>query len=248
MKVKLYFTPTPLTEPKIRDKIAIVIDVLRASTSISTAIKNGCREVIPVATVGDAAAIRANLDRENVLVCGEREGLRIEGFDLGNSPSEYSEEVVRNKVLIFASTNGSRAILKCVPSYATYVCGFVNLSAVVETARRSEKDIAIVCAGKLGNFSLEDTFCGGAVIDKFLEGGNYVVSNDAAQVALMLYKNRGGSIESVIRQADHAKYLNDLGFGADIVAAATVDLLDVVPILSGNKIIDAQKQKVEGTV
>jgi 2-phosphosulfolactate phosphatase len=248
MKVKLYFTPTSLGEPKVRGKIAIAIDVLRASTSICTAFVNGCREIIPVAAVGDAAAMRANLDRKSVLICGEREGLKIEGFDLGNSPSEYSEQVVRDKVLIFASTNGSRAILKCAPGFAAFVCGFVNLSAVVEMVCTYDKDVAIVCAGKLGNFSLEDTFCGGAVIDRLLQCPGYVISNDAAQVAHMLYRAHGSSLESVIRQADHARYLCDLGFGADIVTAATIDSLNVVPALIGNKIVDARKQKMEGTV
>lgn len=248
MKVKLYFTPTPLSEAKVRGKVAIIIDVLRASTSICTAIKNGCREIIPVAAVGDAAAMRANLDRESVLVCGEREGLKIEGFDLGNSPSEYGESVVHNKVLVFASTNGSRAILKCAPSLVTFVCGFVNLSAVIDTVRKYDKDVAIVCAGKLGNFSLEDTFCGGAVIDRLLQHSGYVISNDAAQVAHILYKNRDGSIETVVRQADHAKYLIGLGFGEDIVTASAVDTLSVVPVLIGSKIVDAARQKPEGQI
>jgi 2-phosphosulfolactate phosphatase len=249
MKVKLYFTPTPLSEAKVRGRIAVVIDVLRASTSICTALMNGCREVIPVASVGDAAAMRANLDRERVLVCGEREGIKVEGFDLGNSPAEYSEEVVQNKALIFASTNGSRAILKCSPAYAAYVCGFVNMSAIVDTIKSQGKDIAIICAGKQGNFSLEDTDCGGAVIDRLMEsGGDYVISNDAAQVALMLYKNRSGSIESVVKQADHARYLMSIGFGEDVVTSSTLDTCPVIPVLSGNKVVDVQRQKVEGTV
>jgi 2-phosphosulfolactate phosphatase len=248
MKVKLYFTPAPLTEAKVRGKVTIVVDVLRASTTICTAIQNGCREIIPVGTVGDAAAIRANLDRDSVLVCGEREGLKIEGFDLGNSPAEYSEQIVRNKVLVFASTNGSRAILKCAPSAVTFVGGFVNLGAIVATAAKFDKDVAIVCAGKQGNFSLEDTFCGGAIIERLLQAGNYDVSNDAAQVALMLYKNQGQSVEAVIRQADHARYLIGLGFESDIATAAALDTINVVPVLSGNKIVDAQKHKLEGTI
>lgn len=248
MKVKLYFSPQPLTEAKIRGKVAIVVDVLRASTTICTAIQNGCREIIPVATVGDAAAMRANLDRDSVLVCGEREGLKIEGFDLGNSPAEYSEQVVRNKILVFASTNGSRAILKCAASSLTLVCGFVNLSVIVDTVKKFDRDVAIVCAGKQGNFSLEDTFCGGAVIDRMLAGDRYDISNDAAQVAHMLYKNQSESIEAVLNQADHARYLIGLGFGGDIITAATVDSIGVVPVLSGNKIVDAQKHKLEGMI
>ncbi len=248
MKVKLYFTPTPLTEAKLRGRTTIVVDILRASTTICTAIQNGCREIIPVATVGDAAAIRANLDRDSVLVCGEREGMKIEGFDLGNSPAEYSEQVVKGKVLVFASTNGSRAILKCAPSAATFVCGFVNLNSVVDITRKFDRDVAIVCAGKLGNFSLEDTFCGGAIIERLQQGGKYEVANDAAQVALMLYKNQGQPLEAVIRQADHARYLIGLGFESDIATAAALDTINVVPVLSGNKIVDAQKHKLEGTI
>ena len=108
--------------------------------------------------------------------------------------------------------------------------------------------MAIVCAGKLGNFSLEDTFCGGAIIDRMLQGSKYEISNDAAQVAHMLYKNQSESVESVLNQADHARYLIGLGFGGDIVTAATLDSIGVVPVLSGNKIVDAQKHKLEGMI
>lgn len=248
MIVKLYFSPVPVTDAKIRGRVAVVIDVLRASTSICTAVRNGCREVVPVGSTGDAAAMRANLDKGKVLLCGEREGLKVEGFDLGNSPSEYTEETVRDKVLIFASTNGSRAILKCAAAFQTLVCGFVNLSLVAETILNEQKDVAVVCAGRQGNFSLEDTFCGGALIDKLVNTGQFMVDNDAAQVAQMLYKNRDDSIEAVISRADHARYLKELGFGADILTAAAVDSVSVAPVLAGNKVIDLQKQKVEGTV
>ncbi len=248
MIVKLYFSPAPVTDAKIRGRVAVVIDVLRASTSICTAIQNGCREIVPVGSTGDAAAMRANLDKGKVLLCGEREGLKVEGFDLGNSPSEYSEEIVREKVLIFASTNGSRAILKCAAAAQAMVGGFVNLSIVAATILNAQKDVAVVCAGRQGNFSLEDTFCGGALIDLLVSSGKFTVDNDAAQVAQMLYKNRDNSVEAVIGRSDHARYLKDLGFGADIVTAAAVDTVNVVPVLVGNKVIDLQKQRAEGTV
>ncbi len=248
MIVKLYFTPQPLTDAKLRGRIAVVIDVLRASTSICTAIQNECREIVPVGATGDAAAMRANLDRAKVLLCGERDGNKVEGFDLGNSPAEYSSEVVRDKVLIFASTNGSRAILKCAPAIQTMICGFVNLSAVAEAILVAQKDVAIVCAGRQGNFSLEDTFCGGALIDKLVTSGAFQTDNDAAQVAHMWYKNQADSIEAVVSRADHARYLRELGYGADIVTACAVDTLDVIPILTENKVIDLLRKKVEGTV
>ncbi len=248
MIVKLYFTPQPLTDAKLRGRIAVVIDVLRASTSICTAIQNECREIVPVGATGDAAAMRANLDRAKVLLCGERDGNKVEGFDLGNSPAEYSLEVVRDKVLIFASTNGSRAILRCASAIQTMICGFVNLSAVAEAILIAQKDVAIVCAGRQGNFSLEDTFCGGALIDKLVTSGTFQTDNDAAQVAHMWYKNQADSVEAVVSRADHARYLRELGYGADIIAACSVDTLDVIPILTENKVIDLLRKKVEGTV
>lgn len=248
MIVKLYFTPAPVTDAKIRGRAAVVIDVLRASTTICTAIANGCREIVPVGSTGDAATMRANLDKAKVLLCGERDGLKVEGFDLGNSPSEYTEKAVQDKILLFASTNGSRAILKCSSAAQTYVCGFVNLSLVADTLVNTKKDAAIVCAGRQGNFSLEDTFCGGALVDRLVATGQYTIENDGAQIAHMLYKNRDSSEEAVISRAEHAVYLKGLGFGTDIVTAASIDLVPVVPILAGNKIIDLQKQKVEGTV
>ncbi len=248
MIVKLYFTPTPVTEAKIRGRIAVMIDVLRASTSICTAIASGCREIVPVAASGDAAALRATIGRGVVLLCGERDGHKIEGFDLGNSPSEYTEDVVRDKALIFSSTNGSRALLKCAAAAQVFVCGFVNLSTIAEKILAAQKDVAIVCAGRQGNFSLEDTFAGGALIEKLIASGSFQADNDAAQLAHMVYKNRDDDIETVISRTDHARYLRELGYAADIIAAAAVDTIPVAPVLHGSKIVDLEKQKVEGVV
>src|SRR3989304_1993755 len=127
-KVDLYFTPTEVAETELAEKLVIVIDVLRASTTAAVALANGAREIIPVASIDAAGELKQKLGKEHVLLCGEGEGQKIEGFDLGNSPAEYESKVVKDKALIFCSTNGSRAMLKGGLGALCLVGGLVNLS------------------------------------------------------------------------------------------------------------------------
>jgi 2-phosphosulfolactate phosphatase len=237
MDIELCFTPSSLSRERLKGRIAVIIDVLRASTTICTGIRNGCRAVIPVASLDDAMTVRENLDRDTVLLCGERSGFKVEGFDLGNSPSEYSEEVVGNRVLIFASTNGSGAIVRASGAQTTLVGGFVNISAVTRQLRYSARDLMIVCAGREGHFSLEDCLCGGMIIERLLVAGAFDAANDAAKAAHSLYKQYGDSLEASVRNADHGRYLQRLGFTADINAATALDTIDVIPVWREGKLV-----------
>ena len=139
--LEVCFVPGSLVEAQLREKTAVVIDVLRASTSICTAIQNGCRQIVPVPTPERAFQLKEELGDEEILLCGERAGMMIEGFNLGNSPAEYEKRVVADKTLIFASTNGSGAIVKCRSAAETLVGGFVNATAVVEYVNTSDREL-----------------------------------------------------------------------------------------------------------
>lgn len=236
MEIQLCFTPSSLTRERLKDKVAVVIDVLRASTSICTAIRNGCRAVIPVASLDEAMTLRENLDPDMVLLCGERLGFKVEGFDLGNSPGEYSEATVRDHTLIFASTNGSGAIVGCRSSWKTLVCGFVNLSAVARQVAHFDRDLVIVCSGREGSFSLEDCLCGGMLIDQVMGSGKVRLTNDAAQAAHLLYNHYGDALEETVRGSDHGRYLESLGYREDIRVATDLDTIRVLPVWNEGKL------------
>ncbi|MEK9135657.1 MAG: 2-phosphosulfolactate phosphatase, partial [Bacteroidota bacterium] len=195
MRVDLHFTPHQIDELALRDKTVVVVDVLRASTSIATALNNGAKEIIPVTTVERAVKISGNLFGDYVLRGGERNGKMIEGFNLGNSPFDYSEEKVKGKAIIFSSTNGSMAIEKARFARHVAICGFVNIALVTEFMKELRQDFIIVCAGNNGMFSLEDSVCAGMLVHKLSEDdGVELLLSDAAIAATMLYRGHSRSL------------------------------------------------------
>jgi len=235
MQVELYFTPNQTDEMLLRGKTIVVIDVLRASTSIITALSNGAKEVIPVSTVESAVKISGNLFGDVILLGGERNGRMIEGFSLGNSPAEYTGEKVKGKSIIFNSTNGSQAMVKARYAREMYVCAFVNISTVASCLRENNRDFCIVCAGKSGMFSIEDAVCAGMLLQKLLDDRSVEIAlSDAALAAQTLYKAFGRNILKMIRNSEHGRFLMDIGFADDLPICAGVDTIPVLPQLSGS--------------
>ena len=237
MRIDLYLTPHPADELAFRDATVVVIDVLRASTSIVTALAHGAREVIPVATVESAVKLSGSLFGDVILLGGERHGKMIEGFHLGNSPSEYTEERVKGKSIIFSSTNGSQAMARARYARELLVCAFVNISTVADAIRREPRDIMIVCSGSNGLLSMEDAVCGGMLVAKVMDDAQFDVElSDGAQAARALFKAYGKSVLKMLRASDHGRYLQDIGFGDDLKACAAVDAFPVLPHFDGNVI------------
>jgi len=247
MKIDLCFSQSQLDEMQLRDKNVIVIDVLRSSTTVVNALQNGAREIIPVGSIESAVKISGSLFGDVTLRGGERNGKIIQGFNLGNSPSEYSEAMVRGKSIIFCTTNGSVAMVKSRYARAMAVAGFVNMSAVVEFVRSLQSDMMILCAGRppvTGGFSLEDAVCAGMIVHQLSQDKSAGIElTDPSQAALSLYKSFGKSILKMLKNTDHGRYLAEIGFAEDIKLCAQVDTIQIVPVLSGTSI----KLKKDGT-
>ncbi len=240
MKIDLSFSTTQFDELQLRDKNIVVIDVLRASTTIAVALNNGAREIIPVASIESAVKISGSLFGEVTLRGGERNGKIIEGFNLGNSPLEYTEAAVKGKSIIYCTTNGSVAMAKSRYAKTLVVASFVNLSKVVDFIKTENKDFLIICAGRLNNigqFSMEDSVCAGMIIQKLskIEGLKLELT-DAAQAALALQKAFGKSILKLLKSTEHGKLLTEIGMGDDLKVCAEVDSVPVLPILNGTVI------------
>ncbi len=242
MRIDVLFTPDAIDELNFRDKNVVVIDVLRASTTIVTALANGAKEIIPVSSVESAMKISGNLFGDVILLGGERNGKLIEGFNLSNSPQEYTEEIVKNKSIIFSTTNGSQALVKSRYAKILVVACFVNVSRVVEFLREINADLSIICAGKQGAFSLEDAVCTGMIIHKLREAGTENLSfSDSALASLTLYKNYDKNILNMIKKSEHGRYLSEIGYGDDLKICAGIDTCAVLPIQAGN-IIKLRKE------
>jgi 2-phosphosulfolactate phosphatase len=240
MKIDLSFNAGQFDELQLREKNVIVLDVLRASSTITVALNNGAREIIPVASIESAVKISGSLFGEVTLRGGERNGKTIEGFNLGNSPLEYSETAVKGKSIIYCTTNGSVAMAKSRYARTLAVGSFINLTATTDFIRDENKDFLFICAGRantIGNFSLEDAVCAGMMIQNLLKAESLEVElSDSANAAHALYKSFGRSILKMLKTSEHGKYLIEIGFAEDLKICAQVDSVPVLPILTGTVI------------
>lgn len=238
MKADLVFTHLPVPNEKWKERTVVMVDVLRTSSTICVALKNGAREVIPFENVPTAMQLAANLPRDNVLLCGEREGKLIEGFNLGNSPLEYTEDIVKDKTLIFCSTNGSSALVKAGQAKSAIVCAFINVNTCLEHILKTEDDLLVVCAGNEGQFALEDTVCGGMLLNllsRKLSGG--IETNDGAEAALILCEKYSGHYLKLLRNCSHGQYLRSIGFEKDLNICARIDSYNIVPVYKDGKVV-----------
>jgi 2-phosphosulfolactate phosphatase len=205
------------------DATAVVIDVLRATTTLTVALGNGAARVLPVATPEEAFRLRER-DPE-ALLCGERDGRKIAGFDLGNSPAEYGASVVSGRTLVFASTNGSLALIRARDARRRVLGCFANASATLEEVR-SEERLVVVCAGKLGRLSLEDAAFAGWLCERLGERGARLEGAAAALAASLAPRDRLET-RALVQGSSHGRYLRSLGpdFAADVELAAELDAL-----------------------
>jgi 2-phosphosulfolactate phosphatase len=226
------------------DGRVVVIDVLRAACTLITALANGADRIIPVASVEEATITAYSTDAADRarnsgtggsppdhLKCGERGGQRIEGFNLGNSPQEYTAEAVQGKTLIFTTTNGSDALLKALGAADVIIGSFTNLSAVVSRIRALTMDTTFLCAGEQGNFSFEDAVCAGMFVDRLGKSGKSEMT-DSAEAARILYHHFRDDLSSLMRKTFNGKVLVGLGFEADLDLCVELDVFDIVPVFS----------------
>lgn len=225
----VFTTSSSISDEDIRGKTVVVIDVLRATSTILTALSNGAKSVVPVEDMGTAGKIATNLDPSSYLLCGEKDGKQIEGYDLGNSPFEYSEEVIAGKTLILNTTNGTKALVRCTNASKVYIGSFLNLSAVCEQLKNDTNEISLVCSGWKGRLSLEDVLCAGYIVNQVYGGIIPDDAKDGAKVAMGLYERFGNEILDTVSTTNHAKRLIGLGFESDIAYCCQVDIIDFAP-------------------
>lgn len=218
-----------------RGDIIVVIDVLRASCTIITALRNGALGVMPVKMVEEAKTLKKT--HPDYVLGGEREGLRPEGFELGNSPLEYTTDKIGGKRIILTMTSGTQALTAATNASMVRVRSFLNSTAVANAAsdlsKRYKRNITIALAGKLREFSLEDFLCGGAIIERIQR--RKLDYSDAAYAALLAFKATKKSLTKNIFIGKHAKELVQLGFSEDVNFCSSIDRYEDIPILQKGK-------------
>lgn len=218
MQVLTFASPAALVESSraVRGRQAVIIDTLRATSVMLTALRHGARAILPVAEVEDALQFRRTL--EQVLLCGERGGEIIPGFDMGNSPFEYTKEAVEGQTLVMTTTNGTRAVLATQGASVRMIGAMINAPAVAQVLSERGGDVTIVCAGTAGLFTREDALTAGAILHD-LSQCRRVELDDLGQVCVELYEQavaRPGGLAADLLHCTHAQRLKGLGFERDI--------------------------------
>jgi len=230
----------PWQPDAVRDKHVAVVDVLRATTTIATALANGAAGVIPVATATGAADLARRLGRDDVLLCGERDASAIAGFDLDNSPASFRAEIVAGKTLVMTTTNGTGALRAVAGAASVRTAALVNRMAAADALAQETGSIVVVCAGESGAFALEDAIGAGALVDALLTLEADVELHDGARAAAILYRCVADRLADAIASADHAQILAAKGFARDVTRCAALDTLAVVPTLRDNVLVAAK--------
>jgi 2-phosphosulfolactate phosphatase len=228
--VCVHLLPELADPERLADGVAVVLDVLRATTTIVTALAAGCSAVYPCATVEEARRTADGMRAGRVLLAGERDGMPLSGFDLGNSPAEFTPTHCRDLAVVMTTTNGTHALLRAAVAARALVAGFVNFSAVGEQLRQELRPIHIVCAGDHGQVALEDALLAGAFVD-FLADAGEVRFNDAARLAWDGFEHHGRLLDCALELSTGGARLKELGYDEDVQAAARVDQYALVPEL-----------------
>lgn len=239
MRIDVIFGPSAFNSADVQGRLAVVIDVLRASSTIATALANGARNVIPFDSVDEAITRSKSFEKGEVALAGERRMLPIAGFEFGNSPSQFVSEAVAGKTILFTTTNGTAALLAVQGAREVFVAGFVNFSAVLTVLRaavRSGNDIVLLCAGNDRQFALEDAVCAGRFVRALLRRSPELELNDAALVALTIERGYRRDITQLGRDASHARALSEAGLERDVTDCLALDTYPVIPLYAERQI------------
>jgi len=235
----VFLTAGELAGADCTGRVVAVIDVLRASTTIVTALANGARAVVPFADADELMTRARQFERGDVRLAGERRMLPIEGFDLGNSPAQFTTDAVGGMTVLMTTTNGTRALVGAQGAVDVVVAAYVNLSvvtAMLRTALRGGTNVVIACAGQDGHYALEDAACAGRYVRMVTRRLSGVAMNDAAHSCALLARNYGDEIGTVFLDSAHGRALADAGFREDLALCAAVDAYPIVPVFTERQI------------
>jgi len=237
LKLDVCFSPDLLSLYDLRGKVAVIVDVLRATSTIVTALEQGVTEVFAVATLDECAALGRD---HGCITAAERDGIAAEGFDLGNSPFGFLDGKipVKGRTLAISTTNGTKALRLSLDA-AAVVCGaFLNLSAVVKFVAAQQRDVVVVCAGWKGQFCLEDTAFGGALAEQLQPLGFDIAWSDAAIAALHLWQHAKPEWPNYLLESAAVRRLNALEYHDDFVFCMKPDVYpDILPLWQNGRLV-----------
>lgn len=233
MNIEVCFSPQSYPLFHNPDSIVVVIDVLRASSAITTAFFNGVAKMIPVASVEEAQKYKEN----GFLVAAERNGELIKGFDLGNSPFGYMNDKVKGKTIAITTTNGTQAINAARNASKVIIASFLNQDKVTEYLKTQKKDVLFLCAGWKDKFNLEDTLLAGAIADALVYKFGFDSICDSTIAAMELYKIAKHDLFGFLAHSSHRNRLAKLDLERDIRYCLTPNQCPVLPVMEGKFLV-----------
>jgi 2-phosphosulfolactate phosphatase len=239
VRCEVFLGPEQLAPSLVANRVVAVIDVLRMSTTVAVALSNGARAVVPFESSEEVVTRSKSFERDRVRLAGERRMHTIPGFDLGNSPREFTAEAVEGKTVLITTTNGTPTLVAVQGARDVVVASYVNFTAVLamlRSAARGGTDVAIVCAGRERQFSLEDTACAGRYVRHITKRLANVEVNDAARAAMLLDGRYKEDLVRLFEESSHGKALDEAGYHGDLELCAALDSYPVVPVYADRQI------------
>jgi 2-phosphosulfolactate phosphatase len=231
--VEVCFSPRLFPDRVTRDDFVVVlVDVLRATTTIVTAVANGVEAIIPVATHEEARRLKA----EGFLVASEKDGVQLDWADFGNSAFSFTRDAIGGKTLVYCTTNGTRALGIAEGASGVAIGAFINISAVTDWLTAQGKDVVILCSGWKNKFCLEDALFAGALTRRLVETGLFRAECDSAEAAMDLWNVAEDDVLGYIDRAAQRHRLKELGLDDVIPYSFECDLMEVVPVFDGKVI------------
>ena len=234
MKHRIELLASPLLYPYrmlTGRHVVIAVDILRATTTICAAFQSGAEEVVPLLSLEALASYR----QRGYQCAAERNGQRVGDAEWGNSPTDYLQHDLRGVRLAFSSTNGTVAILAATDAEQVLIGAFSNLTTLSRHLLEHPSDVVVLCSGWKNDISLEDTLFGGALVDTLCSAGAYEAVNDAAAMAVTLWRDARGNLYDYCRHATHVQRLQRLNYDCDIRLALQCDTCPVLPARTGNE-------------
>jgi 2-phosphosulfolactate phosphatase len=216
---------------EVKGKIVVIIDILRATSCMTAGLATGVKSIKAVATLEECKA----LGEKGYVTAAERDGSKVDGFDMGNSPFSYQEPHLKGKSVAVTTTNGTQALVKSLEADEILVGSFLNISSIIQYISAQDKDVLLHCAGWKGKMNLEDTLFAGAVVEEVK--GLFTHKEDSVLVALQLYQSAKSNMLGYLSNSSHVNRLKGLGITKDIEYCLTRDVFEVLPKLVNGELV-----------
>lgn len=233
-KLETCFSPALYNPEGHGNSIIVIIDILRASSSICTAFANGALSIIPVSDANEAK----NYKSKGYLVAAERDGFILDFADFGNSPFNFSRERVEGRTIVYSTTNGTGIINLASAGYMIVIGSFLNLGALTRWLINEKKDVLLFCAGWKNRFNIEDSVCAGSIAEKLINSGSFSTICDSTLAAMDLWSLAKPDISGYLEKAAQRSRLRDKNLDDCIEFCFTPDFTDKIPVMKNGVLVD----------